>query len=256
MTSGTEKDLDQIRKILLEQDRADIADLRALLDNPDEIQKRIEPHVSAQLNLLKQQFPDSYRTAVREEFKVQLNQSSDEIVSLLIPHMGKMIVRFVKLQFKQMREEMDGRQKRFWGRFRRRSSDAKMMDMVKSNIEEAYVIQKDSGLVLAHHALNKKEDNDMIAGMMTAIKSFGEDVYDNNVQTMDTIEFGENQIYFQTFSSFYIAVIIKGVVSSKEKSDLGLRFLEFAQKHLKRDVKHIDSKLVDSLSLKLKQSFF
>jgi hemerythrin len=60
----------------------------------------------------------------------------------------------------------------------------------------------------------------MISGMLTAIKSFVEDAFQQNQQNLETIEYELYNIHIQNFHTYYIATIISGVLTEKNKNHI------------------------------------
>ena len=68
--------------------------------------------------------------------------------------------------------------------------------------------------------VSKQEDNidkDMIAGMLTAIKSFVEDAFAKEEQSLELIQYEFYNIYIQNLASYYIATVISGSFNSDFK---------------------------------------
>jgi hypothetical protein len=79
-----------------------------------------------------------------------------------------------------------------------------------SKVEQVLVIEKNSGMLIGQYAKTETIDKDMVSGMLTAIKSFVEDAFNEQSQNLELIEYELYHIHIQSFVSFYVAVAISG----------------------------------------------
>jgi len=56
-------------------------------------------------------------------------------------------------------------------------------------VHEVYLVQRESGLLLGSYAKEKNTDQDVIAGMLTAIKSFAEDAFNRGKEDLEMIQY-------------------------------------------------------------------
>jgi hypothetical protein len=86
------------------------------------------------------------------------------------------------------------------------------------SLEELFLIQHDSGLLLAHHRASQEDssDSDLISGMLTAIRDFARDSLGDgdDSQELREIEFGDERIIIQSGQYVYAAAVIKGIEST------------------------------------------
>ena len=98
-------------------------------------------------------------------------------------------------------------------------------------------------------------DQDVIAGMLTAIKSFVEDAFKREREDLEMIQYGTYKILLQNFYTYYIAIAISGTMSSSEREDLGNELLSFATKNLKILPTEPDEETFKVISTALNESF-
>ena len=108
-------------------------------------------------------------------------------------------------------------------------ADLIIRDQYKSVLEQIMVIEKGSGLLISRYSKTQNVDAEMVAGMLTAIKSFVEDAFNRGGQDLNYIEYDTYHIHIQNFSSYYIAVVISGPYNKVFKSKLEDKLLDFAQ---------------------------
>ena len=94
-------------------------------------------------------------------------------------------------------------------------------------------------------------DEDMVAGMLTAIKSFVEDAFKKESQNLQYIEYDLYHIHLQNFSSFYIAVIVSGAYNVIFKDKLEDKIFKFTSKQ-----KIVDTLKDKNLLTKKLEGFF
>ena len=123
-----------------------------------------------------------------------------------------------------------------------------MSKLLNPKIEEIFIIEKDSGMLMGSFSKNKTIDQDMIAGMLTAIKAFVEDAFEAGSQELDGIDYDNFKIIVKSFKSFYISVVTSGGMSTDFKDKLDTTMLDFADKVLKKarkgDEEELDQKQI------------
>jgi len=92
----------------------------------------------------------------------------------------------------------------------------------------------------------------MISGMLTAIKSFVEDAFGQKNQSLELIDYELYHIHLQSFSRYYLAVVLSGsyTLDAKDKiQDLIFNFYEdFTQNdyYLSLDPESLNQKIAES----------
>ncbi len=262
-----EKMLSMLRDILLREDRDDIADIKDYLDDPDKLAERITPIVEVHIETLKRKFPKEYQKHVTQIIERKLKASQDELLDVIYPVMGKMVRKYVNHQFISLKENLDETArnlfsiKRLKNRFKSMvfgvdESDILLSGIDKTTIEEVFLIERDSGLLLGHYTKNKTIDRDVVAGMLTAIKAFVEDAFSKERQELEMIEYGTYKVYIQSFHLYYASIILDGAITTTEKDKLSARLLDFAESEMQN--LSLNGELggdSENLSAKLKEYF-
>lgn len=256
--------LNMLREILLREDRTNIADIRTQLENSDQLAEKVNPIIEIHIETLKRQFPKEYRKQVTQIVERKLKSSQDELLDVIYPVMGKMIRKYVNQQFLELKESLDQQLERLFSvrswktRIKAmfmgvQESEMLLRDMDKATIEEVYVIERDSGILLGHYSQNETIDRDVVAGMLTAIKSFVEDAFVKESQDLEMINYGTYNIFLHSFHRYYMAVVLDGSLSSTDKDQLSGKLLDFAEKEMAQASSH--SQDYDGLSAKLATYF-
>ncbi len=246
MTQGTYKNeddvaLEKLKDILLRNDRDELDELRSILNDQSKLSEKISPIILDHFKFLKENFSSEYETIINDLIDKKLKQSEQELLDLIYPSLGKMISKYVTLQMTTLKESIESSVKsRFsFGRSFTsfftgvKESDLIIKDAVLSSIEEVYVIQRDSGLLIGSASKNNSLDDEVIAGMLTAIKAFVEDAFNTESQDLEVIEYGSYKILVRSYYSFYIAMAISGALSTTEQLEMQERIDAFASNKMK-----------------------
>ena len=239
----------RLQEILFEQDRQvtqqiqdEVDTLKGELVSPEEIRERIQPFIEDKVAYLQAHFPELFGPILAKTIKKQIHEQQDEMIDALYPIIGKLIRKFVSKELQALVERIDhsindtfsweGWKRRFRGWFTGESDmDRMVREIAHPMVEEVFIIDQDSGLIAGSWSRKELADRDLVAGMLTAIKSFVENAFDGGKQDLETIEYDSFKIILHNFHTFYIAVIVSGVVTSDFKSYLADMLMAFAEKH-------------------------
>lgn len=254
-----------IKDILLTDERQFVASIQkkiTALENTvneqDLLSDKVNPIIDAKLKIFIKEIPDTLGPSITEALKEEIKNSQDAVVEALFPILGKMVKRYIQHEMKLLSEKINSQLnktfsfKRFFGRTKSKMkgvSDGDLILQEQSNpkIEQVIIIEKGSGIVLGEYSKEKTTDEDMVAGMLTAIKSFVEDAFKRETQDLNYIEYDNYHIHLQNFSSYYIAIVVSGAYNVIFKDQLEDNLLEFASKtlkpHLLKDKETLNQKI-------------
>lgn len=263
--TDTEK-LKKLKEILLEEDRefADkifkrVAEIETTLNEEEILSGKVNPIVDKKIETFSQEIPQKMGPAITKALKVQIRDSQDQVVEALFPIIGKMIKKYIQEEIKKLTENINNQvQDTFsfskW-RIKLKSiftgvSEEKIIlsEMSKPVVEQLFVVEKGSGLLIKSATKREdKIDEDMVAGMLTAIKSFVEDAFAKEGQNLELIQYELYNIYMQNFSKFYIAVVVSGAFNTEFKDKIEDIIFDTLSKNKKETVIS-DSKITDKLT--------
>ena len=203
------EDIDKTEDAQLQEALSPI--VNAILDtNYDSVKDEMTAHIAPLLG-----------PAIKEQVKNQ----KDDVVDALYPVMGNMISRYVTKSLEEVFTNINAQvQNGLSYKSLKRKVKAKMQGVSEaellfnenafSNIQAIFLIHKDTGIVLAqaqnpNHEIN---DSDMLASMMTAIRSFVNDwvSQDGESKELGEIDYGGNKIIIEPSNYSYLAVIVEG----------------------------------------------
>lgn len=247
-TYSEEDKLELLRNILFQEEKAHIERIDTILESKEPLAERVVPIIEEQLQAFEEHFPKSYQLAVDRLVAQKIKQSQDEILNLIYPVMGKMIRKYIAQQLQELRESVEEQlQKSFIGRLRERlssraglrKSDRIIRQAAMPRVREAYVIEQHSGLLLGSASTQTVVDRDLIAGMLTAIKSFAVDAFRRGDTQLEMIAYAGYQILIYDFHTYFVALAVEGTLTAKEQADFSAQMHTFAAKELSRG-SHID----------------
>jgi hypothetical protein len=261
-----EQQIAQLRDLLLHDDRAEMADLRDMITDRERLAERVAPIFEERIVYLKKEFPIEFAEVIDRAVEDKLERSRDEILAIVYPMIGKMIRKFVEQQIEELRDTIDKQQKQLlsaqtWRRKVKnllsgsRESDNLLRHVNLTRLERFYVIQHNTGLLIGSYNIDDDTDEDIVAGMLTAIKAFAEDAFKAG-QNLEEIQYGSFRILIYNFYKYYVAVAISGVLSDNDEDRLADQVNLFNEIHLQTtDLKQINGKLQYETSQKLKSHF-
>ncbi len=256
-----------LKEILLTEDRVfaqsitkKIETLNAVINTKDQLSKKVDPIIKEKLDHFVKEMPKTIGPTITKTLKEEIKNSQDAVVEALYPIMGKMIKKYIQNEIKMLSENINRQlQSSFsiknWKRkFRSKVSgvseeDIIISNLVKPEIEQILIIEKDSGILSGSYSKKETIDKDLISGMLTAIKSFVEDAFSAGNQDLESIEYELYNIHIQNFHFYYIAVVISGAYNQTYKNNLENKLLDFSE-HIMKD--HVDEK---DLSKELEKYF-
>ncbi|NJL75773.1 MAG: hypothetical protein HC892_12890 [Saprospiraceae bacterium] len=233
MVNPHQQALQQIRDILLKEHQSELERLQHSIEDQEELSKRVKPIIEKQIEYFKQHFPNEFQSVIEGFIDKRISESQEQILNVIYPVLGKMIQKYVQLQFELFRESINQQIKKSsnsLGLFKKKPVVEKLISqLVQVKIEEIYVIQKGSGMLLGSASNRNLVNPVALAGMFTAIKLFVEDAFQQRTQNLDCIEYENYQICIQNFHNYYIAVAIDGRLSAQQEWQLRQELLTMGE---------------------------
>jgi hypothetical protein len=218
-----------IAEARLEALQAEAAELRRLFEDTAGLLARLRPALSG---LMRQSIRDSrddmaeaLSPVMGAAIKAQIRDSRPEMIEALYPIIGETVQRAIAEFGRELQRNIDARLKStfgpegtlrmFWARLRGVSpAELTLRDALPFAVRELFLIQRGSGLLLAHHSAGAAStDSDLISGMLTAIRDFVSDSFARRGEDieLDEVQSGDQRIIIQGGSAAYLAAVIEGV---------------------------------------------
>lgn len=259
----------KLKELLLSEDREFVLQIlqklelvETTLNEEKLLSEKVDPIVDKKLDTFAEEIPSKLGPTITKALKIQIRDSQDKVVEALFPIIGKMVKKYIQQEMKNLTESINNQvqntfsvkkwQRKIKSIFTGVSEQSIILsEMTKPKVDQIFIIEKGSGLLIAN--VSKEEDNidkDMIAGMLTAIKSFVEDAFAKEEQSLELIQYELYNIYIQNLASYYVATVISGSFNSDFKEKLEDKILDFASKHKKEKLvedSKATNKLIESL---------
>ncbi|KYG84139.1 hypothetical protein AWW67_03235 [Roseivirga seohaensis] len=243
---------DKLREILLEKDWEEreefaqkLSDLDDQLNSRNRLEEKIQPILDDERESLRHRFPDLFGPQITETISKQIRESQDEVVEALYPILGRMIKKYITSEIEKLSEKVDEQMKLAfsWEAWKIRikawftgtpQKNMIISKLIEPKIEEIFIVEKQSGMLMGSFSKNHSVDQEMIAAMLTAIKTFVEDAFKSETQELDSIDYDNYKIVIKNFKSFFIAVVTSGGMSMAFRDKLDDTLLDFAEKVLRK----------------------
>lgn len=234
----------KLKELLLDEDRdfaqkilVKLDSLQDTIENQEKLSAKVNPIIEEKLEVFVEEIPSKLGPVIAEA----LTKSQDKVVEALYPIIGRLIKKYIQQEIKILSDNINNQvhntfSTKTWKRKIKSiftgvsEKEIILSELNKTQIEQLFVIEKGSGLVIASASNSESFDKDMIAGMLTAIKSFVEDAFKKDQQSLELIQYELFEIYIQNFTSYYFAVIISGGFDAVFKNKLENKLLDLASK--------------------------
>ncbi|MEY4520350.1 MAG: hypothetical protein RLZZ499_2950 [Cyanobacteriota bacterium] len=190
--------------------------------NPLSIARAIAPEIALaireQILLDKDAIPETLGPEMGKAIKAQIESSKDAMVDALYPVIGTTIAKYMVEVVQDINSKIEktltpeGIKRKFRAKVQR-VSEAELIfqESVGYRVRAIFLIAKDSGLIIQEIKIpgEKQLDAEMLAGMLTAIRSFANDCITSGSE-LDLIDYGDWQILIEVAGYCYLAVIVAG----------------------------------------------
>ncbi|MBT8253331.1 MAG: cell envelope biogenesis protein OmpA [Flavobacteriaceae bacterium] len=243
----TRDKLNILRDILLDDEREQVSAidkkirrLENTLNRKSRLSVKVDPIIDNKLEHFVEEIPETLGPKITETLRFEIKNSQAEVVEALYPIMGKMIKRYIQNEISMLVDRINSNLKKtFSFKNIKKSIKAKFNgkneahDLITKQlqpvIEQILVIEKGSGIVISEFSKTQNIDQDMIGGMLTAIKSFAEDAFTKEEERLQQIDYDLFTIHIQNFSSYYMAIVLSGPFNLYYRDRLEDKLLDFAQ---------------------------
>ncbi len=161
-----------------------------------------------------------------DAIRVQIRDSREDMIEAIYPIILSTVQRAIAEFARELQQNIDARLKSTFGpqgffkslsaRLRGvSSSELAIREALPFAVQELFLIQHESGLLLAHHS-HKEEtngDSDLIGGMLTAIRDFARDSFGDGSasESLNEIQYGDERIVIQSGRHAYLAAVTTGI---------------------------------------------
>lgn len=273
----------EVRKFLLKEDRQVQEDINDRLEKieqvfherekfEDKLAPHMESYVDARLNehlsYMQENYPSLFGKYLGEAIKQQIRDSQDSIIDALYPIIGKLIVKFLRMELEKLSQMIDQRLQDPFSfsniklRVKALFSGVKYEDLILAQtraeypqVEEIFLINKENGLPLGHYSLDSVIKPQLVSGMLTGIKDFVEHAFEKEDTELETLSYDKYEIILFNFQTFYFATIVEGKPQATFKKELYEKAMAFCEANPVWAKEAITSDSQAQVSEALKQHF-
>ena len=227
--------LETLKELLFPDDRGAVEDIskriqlvELIINDQKQLAARVDPLVDDKLNAFTKSIPDTLGPTITATLKKEIKNHKDEVVDALYPVLGKMVKKYVAQEIKMLSDKIDNQlsfiktwKRKFRSWFGGPTEEQLLMrELASATIEQVLLIERDTGILKASYSVTNSIDEEMISGMLTAIKGFVEDAFNKKNQNLELIQYELYNIHLQSFVTHYVAVVISGNYHLKSKNKL------------------------------------
>ncbi|MEM9926031.1 MAG: OmpA family protein [Cyanobacteria bacterium P01_D01_bin.50] len=177
--------------------------------------------ISEQINIDTEEVSGAIAPIMGEAIQKQIELEKDKIVDALYPVIGNTISKYMIETIQAINEKIEntlsfeGIKRKIRAKLQG-VSEAELIvkESISFTTQAIFLIHKASGLVICDIQPSDSErlESDMIAGMLTAIRSFANDcmAQSGNVSELHEIDYGNFKIILEVAGYCYLAIIVKG----------------------------------------------
>ncbi len=189
---------------------------------PEEIAKAIAPElalcIKEQIRLDQDAISEALGSEMGKAIKTQIELEKDAMVDALYPVIGSTISKYMVEVVQDINRKVEntlspeGIKRKVKAKIQG-VSEAELIfrESIGYYVQAVFLIAKDSGIVIEEikREADRHLDSDMIAGMLTAIRSFANECITSGSE-LDAIDYGDWQIPIEVAGYCYLAVVVKG----------------------------------------------
>lgn len=187
----------------------------------------IGPAISVGISHRMTEAPDEFAQAIAPEIatavKQQIDLDREAMSDALYPIIGGTILKYIAETMQEINKKVEqavsveGITRKVKAKLQGVSeAELLMKETTPQTVKAVFLIQKESGLVISGVQQSEQEqlESDMVAGMLTAIRSFVNDciAQSGNIAEIDAIEYGTSTIILEVAGSCYLAVVMQGEI--------------------------------------------
>lgn len=199
-------------------------------NSPTEIAKAIAPEMAIAIQEQIRLDPDAIATTLGpqmgEAIKNQIKVEQNAMVDALYPVIGRTISKYMVELVKSINEKVEsafsfeGIKRKIRAQLQGVSeAELILQEAINYEVQAVFLIHKTSGLVIRelHPSLELRLEADMLAGLLTAIRSFVNEciVQQGEVSELNQIEYDASTIVLEVAGYCYIAAVIRGSPSKR-----------------------------------------
>ena len=176
--------------------------------------------ISHQVNLSSEEVAMAIAPTMGRAIKEQIALEQDQMVDALYPIIGSTISKYMAETIQLINQQVEetfsvkGIQRKIWAKLQGVSeAELILREASPFTVQAIFLIHKASGLIISEvQQVGRNLEADMLAGMLTAIRSFANDCISQTSGTseLNEIDYGGSKIILEVAGYCYLAVVVGG----------------------------------------------
>jgi len=229
---ASSRDLEELRAILLDQDRERLAELaRRVGDRESRASDVGDVFVEAleRRDRSDQGVTEALAPRIEGALRQTIERNPRVLADILFPIIGPMIRKAISESFRRMLESFnEGLEHSFtlrglrwrWESWRsgRPFSEVVLLHTVEYRVEQVFLIHSESGLLIDHAAIETviAENPDLVSGMFTALRDFAKDSFRvDESGSVGELQVGDLTIWAESAPYTTLAAVVRGTPPSE-----------------------------------------
>ena len=216
---------------------------RQIETTPQSIAKALAPEIALsiqeQVRLDTESISQTLGPEMGKAIKTQIELERDAMVDALYPVIGSTIAKYMGEVINTINEKVEnalsieGVQRKIRAKIQGVSeAELILQEAIPYEVQAIFLIHKASGLIIRELQpdLAHQLESDLLAGMLTAIRSFANDLIAESSE-LDEIDYGEYKIILEVAGYCYLAVVVKGEPSKQFRQNIREALSNVVLKH-------------------------
>ena len=198
--------------------------------------------ISQQIIIAPEEVSDAIAPAMGRAIKKQIEIEQNIMVDALYPVIGSTIAKYMAETIRAINRQVEetlsveGIKRKIRAKLQGVSeAELILKEALPFTIQAIFLIHKASGLVISdiQHSDVEQLEAEMVAGMLTAIRSFANDCINQSgsITELDTIEYGTSKIILEVAGYCYLAIVVRGEPSKNFIWKMRQFFSAIVKKH-------------------------
>jgi outer membrane protein OmpA-like peptidoglycan-associated protein len=177
--------------------------------------------ISQQIITSPDEVSDAFAPTMGRAIKKQIQLEENVIIDALYPIIGSTISKYLAETIRVINQQVEdtlsvkGIKRKISAKLQGVSeAELILKEALPFNIQAIFLIHKESGLIISDIQPQDEQrlESEMIAGMLTAIRSFANDCIQKygNISELDAIDYGTSKITLEVAGYCYLAIVIQG----------------------------------------------
>ncbi|AVH73213.1 OmpA family protein [Nostoc sp. 'Lobaria pulmonaria (5183) cyanobiont'] len=198
--------------------------------------------ISQQIIIAPEEVSDAIAPAMGRAIKKQIEIEQNIVVDALYPVIGSTIAKYMAETIRAINRQVEetlsveGIKRKIRAKLQGVSeAELILKEALPFTIQAIFLIHKASGLVISNiqHSDVEQLEAEMVAGMLTAIRSFANDCINlsGSITELDAIEYGTSKIILEVAGYCYLAIVVRGEPSKNFIWEMRQVFSAIVKKH-------------------------